>query len=168
MAAKRRKLLGFVEIAAFGGVNSGGHAHVEGPLVAVNQPVMAPNLEHQSRVFGKRYEVTEVEDETAMMQKGGQMSAYRKDINAEQKDMSDAGNDEAKPATHKGKQDVVGDIPRIDDEVKKPSGVMDKTDVLKNLVDNVAAQGRSTQLLVITTLIMAAVAIVIGLVALFA
>jgi len=165
---KTRKLVGWVSIAGFAGVDNG-KVHVEPLEVGVNQEVRAPNLKHQSRIFAKRLEIHEVEDDTASVRTGGQMSAYRKDLDAEQTDV-DGGD--APKTTVKDKSTASDfsaperDPVECDEPVQR--GSMGRFEVLKNLVDNVAAQGRVTQVIAVIALIVAVAALIVGVVAVVA
>ena len=162
---KTKKLIGFVNIAGFAGVENG-KVHVEPLEVGVNQEVRAPNLKHQSRIFGKRLEITEIEDDTPIVRASGQMSAYRKDLDAEQTDVDGGESPKASVKSEKSADFVSRDEPIGHDEPVR--GQMGRFEVLKNLVDNVASQGRLTQVIAIVALIVAVSALIVGIVAVMA
>jgi hypothetical protein len=164
---KKRSLVGFVNIAGFAGIDNG-KVHVEPLEVGVNQEVRAPNLKHQSRIFGKRLEIHEVEDDTPVVRSGGQMSAYRKDLDAEQNDVD--GGEALKTMVKDKSSSSDYEAPRGEDvdEVPQQRAPMGRFEVLKNFVDNVAAQGRLTQTIAVVGLLVAAVALIVGVIAVMA
>lgn len=121
------KKLGYAEIGAFAGIQDGGKAVVEGPTVSVNRPLTAPNLKHQSRIFGKRFVVTEEEDMNAVRD-GDRMVSYKKEVNGEQSDM------EGK--TPEG-EEIVG--PSTSAEGETPEGLLPRAEhFLKNMIDKLS------------------------------
>ena len=128
----KRTELGYAEIAAFAGVNDGGEAVVQGPTVTVNKGMTAPNLKHQSRIFGKRFVVTEEEDMSAKREEG-KMISYGKVINGEQTDM-----DGKTPASYGG-EEKYSNTPQQQEQVQS-NNVDDLPawgKVLKNFVDKI-------------------------------
>lgn len=129
----KRTVLGTVEFAGFAGVNDGGEMVAEALRMGVNEPVTAPNLKHQSRIWGKKLVLTEEEDLTGVVT-GNQFSAHRKCFTQVQSDME--GNESVQvdgPSVYVSPENVTG----LDSMLPESNHPLSKEGfMLKNMHDN--------------------------------
>lgn len=144
-----KQSLGFVEIAGFGGVEDG-HAKAE-LSASVNQGVKAPAWTHVDKAFHKR--VTFSEEELGAARESGQLSAYKKDVDAVQTDAgsSDAPSNMSSPVASSG-------FPQTGSP-GTCSGEPSPLAVLKNFVDQIDNRLTLTQLVGAVAIGLVAVAV---------